>query len=133
MKGKKTFKYTKEGFKKYVNRNNPDVKVFILVQHKKKGFIKIPLSKHLIFQLCELNMICDDWCGDLKLNKVNLEEWPTIIEFLEFDIIGEGKSYDVNDKLCKHRWYLIKRPKYKKPKNLKEALKLSGIKYKKIS
>lgn len=133
MKEKKIAKLSKEQFKKYVNKNNPDVKISILVEHRKKGFIKIPLSKHLIFQLYEWSEICNDECGNLKLNKVNLEEWPQIIEFLEFDVIGEGKWYDSNHKLGKKRYYLVKRPKYKKPRNLKEALELSGIKYKKVN
>lgn len=78
----------------------------------------IPLTTEEVSDLCELTyMISDETWNIIKLNKVDLGSIFKKIEFLEHDVVNEGKYWTFDKKkkemvMAKDNHYLIEEPKW---------------------
>jgi hypothetical protein len=94
------------------------MKITIVVENNGK-FIEIPITRKELFCISDFNyMICRDCWKTAILNSIDkpLKTFLDKIEFLEFDIVGEGKTYSYEGKkriLDKERNYLVKKPIWK--------------------
>jgi hypothetical protein len=94
------------------------MKITIVVENKGK-FIKIPITKKELFCIYDFNyMICSDCWKTTVLNKIDkpLISFSKKIEFLEQDVVGEGKTYSYKGNkliLDKERYYFVKKPIWK--------------------
>lgn len=96
------------------------MKIKIVVEKADNSYIKVPITREEIYNLCELMyMLGKETYDTLKLNKVDIKSVYDKIEFLEHDVINEGRYYSWDKKknclvLAKDRTYLVKRPRWKK-------------------
>lgn len=110
-----TDKQRHEYLKKVTNGGSSAV-VRIVATRKSDGAVsELKISPHQVSQLYELLEICDDRCGDLKLNRIDLSGLHDIFSHLEHDILNDGKVFELTDKgpkLREQRHYLIKKPNW---------------------
>ncbi len=112
------------------------IKYKIVVEHKDKGFIEIPIPNKLLHGIADVPFImgdCEHCWETFILNKIDkdVKKFFDILMFLAFDVEGDGYAYQTIEpkkKDGKIRWkkiksdfVLVKKPKYKKTKNAEEA------------
>ena len=95
--------------------------VKIVVEHKDKGIVEIPLTKRECHDMVDFSymMDCDQCMNILTINKC-MKSWDSLhnkFEHLVFDVLGEGKWYslDKNENIkAVHVKYMVKKPRWKK-------------------
>lgn len=107
------------------------MKVSLLIEDKKKGKIKVPVSLKELEDVYDGILICSDDNGtnyhNLKLNKVDkgFFNFHKKLSYLIHDVIHDGKVYELDDrklddrkklsfKPCKKRHYIVKKPRWNK-------------------
>jgi len=100
------------------------IKYKIVVEHKDKGIIEIPISKRLLHGIADMPFMmssCEHCWETFKLNKIDkdINKFFKIFQFLVFDVDADGYAYTMDDKTKKMKkiktnFILVKKPRYKK-------------------
>lgn len=112
-KGKK---FLKEKFIRHINRCNPKIKLRLVAERNDGSKVELPISKYTIFELADFR-----YYDGQNFEKVrdDLSQFWREVEFVEHDIIHQGKVYGYNkktkrwDKVLKEH-YLYKKPEWRK-------------------
>lgn len=107
-------KFLKDKFIRHVNRRNPNVKVKLVAERSDGKRIELPVSKYAVFELSDFGYYDG---GNFERVRDGLSQFWRDVEFIEHDIIGEGKCYGYNKKTGKsnklNKHYLYRKPRWK--------------------
>lgn len=97
------------------------MRIKLVVEDMRKGKIELPLDREEVAAMYDLPFMLEkDW-RILKLNKVDkpLLSLTKKFQHVEQDIIGDGRAYIFVRKgkcmLSKHKFWMVKKPKWEKP------------------
>ena len=96
------------------------MRIKLVVEDERKGKIEISLDREEVAAMYDLPFMLDKVWRVLKLNKVDKPILSITKKFqhVEQDIIGDGRTYKFARKgrptLSKHKFWMVKKPKWKK-------------------
>lgn len=102
------------------------MKIKLIIEDKNKNKLRrvtIPISKDELSSLVDIAFFMSgkEFSKWFKLNKIKPKSIFKKIWFALYDVVDDGKCYTweknwKKGKLCKERWYLVKKPKWRNGK-----------------
>lgn len=118
-------KFLEKKFIDDINKNNPNIKIFLTAKRKDGKIIEIPVPKYVLFELADFQYYDGD---NFEKVRDRMRDFFIDCDFLEQDVVNEGivLTYDPKTKDWTKKikgQYIYKKPKWKNPNYKKQKKK----------